>query len=171
MQKTVKRLLPILLVSGLIFNSSCLNNEEQEQRTFEDEMAELDAWLVKLNNSGYNIDTTELGVYYIVKEEGEGPFPKAGDTCFIDFLGYLPNGVVFESSEEYYDNGIWRFVYKKPDIIPGLEDGIGHMNKEARIEMIIPSHLAYGANGTANIPPYTTLLYTSKMHDLRPREQ
>jgi FKBP-type peptidyl-prolyl cis-trans isomerase FkpA len=171
MQKTIKLLLPFLLVSGLIFNYSCITDDDPEQRTFEDEMAELDAMLVKLNDSGYNIDTTEMGVYYLVKDPGEGPFPQAGDTCFIDFTGYLPNGVIFESSEEFYDNGIWKFVYGKPEIIPGLEDGIAHMNKGAKIEMIIPSNLAYGASGTANIPPYTTLLYTSKMHDLRPIDQ
>ncbi|MGM0619947.1 MAG: FKBP-type peptidyl-prolyl cis-trans isomerase [Bacteroidota bacterium] len=171
MQKTIKLLLSFLLINGLIFNYSCIKNNEQEQRTFDDEMAELDAMLVKLNDSGYNIDTTEMGVYYVVKEPGEGPFPKTGDTCFIDFTGYLSNGVMFESSEEFYDNGIWKFVFGNPEIIPGLEDGIAHMNKGAKIEMIIPSNLAYGANGTANIPPYTTLLYTSKMHDLRPKDQ
>ena len=171
MQKTIKLLLSFLLINGLIFSYSCITDDEPEPRTFEDEMAELDALLVKLNNEGFTLDTTEMGVYYLVQEPGEGPFPQTGDTCFIDFTGYLTNGVIFESSEEFYDNGIWKFVFGNPEIIPGLEDGIAHMNKGAKIEMIIPSNLAYGAKGTANIPPYTTLLYTSKMHDLRPKEQ
>lgn len=168
MQKYIKKIAISIMAVGLVFSLSCLNENGTEERTFEDELAELDSMLDKLAEAGYDIDTTSIGVYYIIKEEGEGPFPQPGDTCFIDYLGYFPDGTLFDRSEDYHSNGIWKFIYGNPDMIPGLKSGLGRMNEGAKIEMIIPSNLAYGAKGTANIPPYTTLIYLSKMHELNP---
>ncbi|HKL34308.1 MAG TPA: FKBP-type peptidyl-prolyl cis-trans isomerase [Tangfeifania sp.] len=168
MQKYIKKIAFYIVALGLVFNLSCINGEETEERTFDDELAELDSMLNKLTEAGYDIDTTSIGVYYIVKEEGEGPFPQPGDTCFIDYLGYFADGTLFDRSEDYHTNGIWKFLYGEPDMIPGLKSGIGRMNEGAEIEMFILSNLAYGESGTRNIPPFTTLIYLSKMHELNP---
>jgi len=168
MQKYIKIFTFILIIAGLFFYTSCIDDNDIESRDFDDEKAELDSMLNKLTEAGYDIDTTSIGVYYIVKEEGEGPFPQPGDTCFIDYLGYFADGTLFDRSEDYHTNGIWKFLYGEPDMIPGLKSGIGRMNEGAEIEMFILSNLAYGESGTRNIPPFTTLIYLSKMHELNP---
>ena len=91
--------------------------------------------------------------------------------CYISFNAFLASGAYFESSNEYFQDGIWGLSYKNPDsdIIPGLEEGIGKMNKGAQLEMYIPSHLAYGPEGTEGVPPFTTLVYFVKMHDMVPQ--
>lgn len=159
-----------ILISILILNFSC-QTENIEQRTFEQELRELETILENRIEKGVDIDTTDRRVFYYVIEDGHGPFPLEGDTCYIAYLGYLPGGALFYNSQNYYKDGIWKFLYKTPDIIPGLEDGIGQMNKGAKIEIIIPSPLAYGSSGTDIIPPYTTLIYILEMHDLRPRAE
>lgn len=171
MQKYFKTITFFLIFAGLGFAFSCNNENGIELRTFEDELAELDSILNKKIEAGYDIDTTSLGVYYIVRHEGEGPLPSKGDTCFIDYLAYFTNGTLFDSSDEHHPQGIWKFLYGEPDMIPGLKNGIGQMNEGAIHEMMILSNLAYGEKGTGTIPPYTTLIYIVEMNELIPVEE
>ena len=166
MFKTIKT---IAILFVFIFSiSSCLNNgSDIEPRTPEMEQAELNEFLKKLEADGFDVDTTDLGIYYVVQEAGEGLFPVEGDTCFMEYAGFFLDGSVFDTSHDHFPNGIWQFNYKETSLIPGFEDGIALLNKGAEIDMIIPSNLAYGA-GTSSIPPYTTLLFATKMHDLKP---
>ena len=167
MFKTIKT---VAILFAFIFTiTSCLTSvDDQEQRTPEMEAAEIDVVLKKLEDEGYDVDTTDLGVYYIVKEDGTGPFPAEGDTCYMEYTGYFIDGAVFDTSHDHFPNGIWEFNFKEISLIPGFDDGIALLNKDAEIDMIIPSSLAYGPTGTSGIPPYTTLLFATKMHDLKP---
>lgn len=171
MQKYIAKTGLFVLALSLILNLSCEKEEVIEKRTFEDELAELDSMLADRIADGYDIDTTELGVFYIVRDTGHGPFPEKGDTCFIKYRGYFPNGTLFDASQEYHPEGVWKFLYREPDIITGFESGIGHMNEGSELEMIIPSSLGYGEKGSANVPPYTTLIYVAEMIKLRPAEE
>ena len=163
-----------IFLSVLLFqiNFSCTTEDE---RTREMELAELDALIKKMESEGKDIDTTDLNVYYFVINEGEGPYPSENDSCWVEYVGYA-NNLKFEDSKEIHPpNGWWYFIYvpthsdtNPAHKIKGLIDGIGHMNKGSEIEMIIPSDLAYGSKGAANIPPYTTLIYRAIMRDMRP---
>jgi FKBP-type peptidyl-prolyl cis-trans isomerase len=54
-------------------------------------------------------------------------------------------------------------------MIPGWEDGLQVMNKDSRVQFIIPSELAYGSEGVgAKIPPYQTLIFVIKLFDIKP---
>src|SRR5690606_4141737 len=133
------------------------------ERTSSTEEEELNLSLENLEKAGYDIDTTELGVYYIMNKTGIGSFPVEGDTCMLIYTGFFLNGSVFDSSGDYYLDSIWQFNYKKVSLIPGFNDGIGLLNKGAEADIIVPSKLAYGASGYGAIPPYTTLVFTLKM--------
>ena len=167
MLKTIKT---VTILFAFIFTiTSCLTpGDDPEPRTPEMEAAEIDAVLKKLEDEGHDIDTTDLGIYYIVREEGTGPFPAERDTCYMEYTGYFIDGAVFDTSHDHFPNGIWEFNFKEISLIAGFEDGIALLNKGAEIDMIIPSSLAYGPLGTSGIPPYTTLLFATKMHDLKP---
>ena len=131
-------------------------------------MRELNAALESLIADGWDIDTSELGIYYIVHEEGEGPFAGEGDTLSLQYTGYLLGGLIFDASSNHYEDGIWEFVFRASELIPGFTDGLSVMNKGAAIDMIIPSPLAYGEEGKGLIEPFTTILFTAKLHDLKP---
>ena len=61
-------------------------------------MNELNAALAKLESEGFDVDTSELGIYYIIHTEGEGPLPQAGDSLQLEYTGYLLNGLIFDAS-------------------------------------------------------------------------
>ena len=56
-------------------------------------------------------------------------------------------------------DSIWQFQYKEVNLIPGFDDAIGLLSKDAEGDFIIPSELAYGTSGYNGIPPYTPLFF------------
>jgi FKBP-type peptidyl-prolyl cis-trans isomerase FkpA len=143
--------------------------QNEEQRTWEQEMDELNTMLKDLEAQGIDIDTTRLSVYYFVRKAGLGPYVKVGDSCSVSYISFFPNGRKFEDSRDIHPpNGKWNFVYKPPHAVLGLIDGIGYMNKGSEIELYISSDRAYGAKGSARVPPFTTLIYRVTLHDLKP---
>jgi FKBP-type peptidyl-prolyl cis-trans isomerase len=158
------------LVAVVFIMYSCFKNDD-EQRTLAIEMAEINEAILKLEQGGYNVDTTELGVFYILKKQGAGSYPQAGDTCYINYTGLFLNGTIFDASAYYEEDSIMNFIYKEQNFISGFNDGIALMNKGTSIELIVPSSLAYGAKGTLGIPPYSPLVFVVKMQNLKPKAE
>ena len=159
---------PILLIllSGWLFNS-CTKDPVYD-RSPEREQLELNSYISNLIRQGLKVDTTDLGVYYIVKNEGEGAYPQQGDTLTIGYSAYFIDGSLFDSSQLKNADGTFTFRFLVDHLIPGFEDGIKLMNKGELLEMIIPSDLAYGSIGTNLIPPYTSLIFVTELKDIKP---
>jgi FKBP-type peptidyl-prolyl cis-trans isomerase len=141
---------------------------EEPARTAETEKQELSQAIANLEKAGYDIDTTELGVFYVMDKQGAGPLPQKSDTCFLIYTGFFLNGAIFDSSGDYYLDSIYKFNYLEVNFIPGFNDGIALLNKGAEAEIIVPSNLAYGATGYGAIAPFTPLVFSMKMRDLKP---
>lgn len=169
MLKVTKYLLFLSGLSILLISTSC-DKEETEPRTREMEMAVLDKKLKELEARGIDIDTTNLSVYYFIIDSGQGPRVKVGDSCLVSYVSFLLKEPTFETFERSQDihppDGKWRFKYKPPHKVAGFINGIGYMNKGAEIEMYITSDNAFGSKGNSTVPPYTTIIYRAKMHDL-----
>jgi FKBP-type peptidyl-prolyl cis-trans isomerase len=164
MNKFLNTTFVLSIVAISFLNFGCNKNS----RDFEQEMTELKDFILEQEAKGIDIDTARTGIFYILKNEEEGPTPQQGDTCYIEYQCYLLNNKLIESSEDLYPpNGIWKFVYAPNDMIMGLRAGLSLMNTSCEMDIIIPSNMAYGKEGTANIPPYSTLIYVVKMHDLK----
>lgn len=164
-----KKMNLFILVCLVVFVAvSCKNDDDKVERTPEMEVEELNSALSSLTSMGYDIDTTDLGVYYIIHKEGTGLFPNTGDTLFLNYTGYLLDGTIFDASEYYYADSIWQFVYKEIDLIPGFDDALAIMNKGTEMDIIIPSELAYGSVGNGIIPPYATIMFSAKLVDIKP---
>ncbi|MEN8118320.1 MAG: FKBP-type peptidyl-prolyl cis-trans isomerase [Bacteroidota bacterium] len=169
MRNTLKAISLLLITVFILSFSSCLTEEEKIERTFETELIELDAFLAKIIDDGYDLDTTELGVYYLVYEEGEGAYPAEGDELSIKYTGYFTDGNIFDSTSDYYADGIWTFKYMDPEVglISGMTDGLAIMKKGSKYDLIIPSNLAYGSTGSGVVPPYTTLILSIELIDIQ----
>ena len=167
MTKTVAISLTILFA---LITSSCLDKVDDNPtgRNPEKEQRELNEALAKLISEGWDIDTTAMGIYYIVHEEGEGPLAQEGDSLSLEYIGYLLDGLIFDATSYHYEDDSWEFVFNSDELIPGFADGVSVMNKGAAIDMIIPSQFAYGEKGQGLIEPFTTLLFTAKLHELTP---
>ena len=170
MFKTIKTIAIFFAFTFFLMTTSCLNYEEEPGRTPEMEAEELTELLDNLEAEGYDVETTELGIYYIIHEAGPDSLPQvqAGDTCHLEYTGYLLDGTIFDASAYHHPDSIWEFIYLDIPLIPGFDDGIALMKKGTVLDMIIPSELGYGASGQYPIPPYSTLIFSAKMHDLKP---
>lgn len=159
-----------LFAIGIIVGmASCLENdiEEQPARTLNDELTELSVYLDTLTNRGLDIDTTAMGVYYVMDSEGEGAFPQAGDTCDVKYRGFFMNGTTFDASHYHNPDSIFSFVLEETQMIEGWDDGMQVLNEGAKAYLIIPSEFAYGSSGTYGIQPYETLIFEVDMVDIK----
>ena len=147
-------LLVLFLIVSLGF-VSCKTNEDE--RSFEKEMEFL-AEYIEINN--ITVNPTASGLYYIELTEGTGELPKTGDTVSVKYTGRLVDGSVFGSST--YD-----FVIGTDSVIKAWDEGIIFMKKGGTAVIIAPSTLAYGAVGYGSIPPYTTLIFSVELLDIK----
>jgi len=105
------------------------------------------------------------GVHYIVIKMGTGVRPTAADSIVINAIGIFPDGTVFEDT----------FQKKKAittltgNLIPGLNETIQLMPEGSVWRVFIPSVLAYGSAGLANvIPPNTALVFDITLMEVKP---
>ena len=158
--------LGVLLLAGVV---SCIDNDipNEPPRTKADEMADLKVYLDTLEGRGLDIDTTDLGVYYVVDKEGNGTFPQSGDTCIVNYSGFFMNGMMFDASHLHNSDSTFQFVLNTTPMIKGWEDGMKVVAEESRTYLIIPSEHAYGSTGYGGIGPYETLIFDIKMKDIK----
>ncbi len=113
-----------------------------------------------------NIQTTETGLMYIIKNEGEGETPQAGQTVVAHYSGYLPNGNKFDSS---VDRGQpFSFPLAQGRVIRGWDEGFGLFPVGTQALLIIPPDLGYGSRGAGNaIPPNSFLLFDVELLEVK----
>ena len=127
---------------------------------------------VKLNDdeikdyiSKNNLDaqrTTE-GLYYIINEEGTGDRPTVSDDVTVHYSGYLTTGSIFDPS---YDRGE-RVSFPLRGVIQGWQIGIPKIKEGGSCKLIIPSHLAYGANPPSrSIPENAVLIFDIELFEV-----
>lgn len=162
----------IIFLIGTIFlavGTSCMKIDVVEEPTWEVEQLNLDNYINKLITEGNDVDTTDLGIYYITLEEGTGDFPKTGDTLTVGYAGYFSNGYLFDTSAWHNrTDSTFTFVLGDPPMIEGWDDGMKVINKDAKVQLIVPSDYAYGGMGAGTIPPFQTLVFVVIMKDIKP---
>ena len=174
MLKSMKAVFFLIAITLILLTQSCLDSTVPELRTEETELQEIDFAIQKLETAGYDVDTTESGLYYVIQTQGTGPFPIEGDTCYVEYATYTIDGSLLDTSTDpsyNFPDGIWEMEYLESGTIAGFYEGLGMMNKGMEADFIIPSKLAYGEYGTNGIPEYTPLVFSVKLHDLKPKAE
>lgn len=155
----------LLAVTG----TSCLKINETAEPTREEELVNLDSYIENLISKGNDVDTTEIGVYYITIDEGTGEYPKIGDTLTVGYAAYFSDGYLFDSSIWHNTtDSTYTFVLGNPPMIQGWDDGMKVINKNAKVQLIVPSDFAYGSSGSGIVKPYQTLVFVVSMKDIKP---
>ena len=107
---------------------------------------------------------TPSGLYYKITKEGTGATPEKGTQVAVHYKGTLVDGTVFDSS--YQRDEPIKFTVGVGQVIPGWDEGILLLTKGAGARLVIPSHLAYGAQGAGGvIPPDATLIFDVELVD------
>jgi FKBP-type peptidyl-prolyl cis-trans isomerase len=107
---------------------------------------------------------TPSGLFYSITKEGSGATPEKGAQVAVHYKGTLVDGTVFDSS--YQRDEPIKFTVGVGQVIPGWDEGILILTKGAGARLVIPSHLAYGAQGAGGvIPPDATLIFDVELVD------
>ncbi|WP_201987418.1 FKBP-type peptidyl-prolyl cis-trans isomerase [Hymenobacter rubidus] len=111
---------------------------------------------------------TPGGTYYIMKKLGTGVSPKTGQTVRVLYRGtVLATGQEFDSSAKHGNEPI-AFALGTGQVIPGWDQGIAMLTKGSKAVLLIPSPLAYGAQGAgADIPANAVLRFEVELVDFK----
>ncbi len=89
--------------------------------------------------------------------EGQGDGVVVGDTITVNYIGVLPDGTVFDSSEIHGEP--FTFTVGQGKVIQGWEQGLLGMKEGGRRLLAIPPALGYGAQAIGQIPANATLIF------------
>jgi FKBP-type peptidyl-prolyl cis-trans isomerase FkpA len=106
--------------------------------------------------------TTPSGLKYIDVKVGTGASPRTGQTCVMNYTGWLYNGgkkgAKFDSSLDHGEP--FEFKIGMHQVIAGWDEGVATMKVGGKRTLIIPPSLGYGAQGAGGvIPPNATLMF------------
>ena len=124
-----------------------------------------------LTDNKIKVKPSASGLYYIETKKGSGEFPKSSDIVKVHYTGKLLDGTVFDSSVERGEPA----EFPLNGVIVGWTEGLQRMKKGGKATLLLPSSLAYGANGAGErIPPYSALLFDVELldfHSASPEQQ
>ena len=121
------------------------------------------------------------GVSVETVEAGSGPNPGPADVVFVNYVGKLPSGEVFDQSQELPIpvQGIFPEGTPLPldGMIPGFREGAQQMQKGGKYVMTIPPSKGYGEEAQTNpqtgeeiIPGNSELIFEVTLNDFMSRE-
>lgn len=116
---------------------------------------ELGAEFLAANKEKEGVVETESGLQYKIETEGTGIAPTMTDTVEVNYEGRLIDGTVFDSSYERGEST--KFPLDR--VIKGWGEGLTYIKEGGKIQLYIPSDLAYGSRGTGPIPGNSTLIF------------
>jgi len=152
----------LIIPSGLAYGEKGLGNivPPNTDITVDVELVDLKPYNPVSKWKILNKDTIETitGLKYIIVEEGDGDFIKNNDIVEVYYSGYFIDGELFDSSVEREES--LKFPVGADAVIDGWDEGIKFIKKGGKIQLIIPSKLAYGTDGIPSvIPPDTDLIF------------
>jgi len=107
-------------------------------------------------DKGLDPQKTASGMYYVIQEEGTGTILKHNDPFKAHYQGYFLDGKVFDSS---YKNG-QPIRHTVGGMIPGWNEALKTFKIGSKLQLLIPSRLAYGPRGFPGlIPPNSPLIF------------
>ena len=109
---------------------------------------------------------TSSGLYWKDLAAGSGAAIAPGQTAVVHYIGWLPDGTMFQSSREMGDPV--AVPVGVAQVIPGWDEGVAGMQAGGRRKLVIPPGLGYGAQGSGGlIPPNATLIFEIELLEIR----
>lgn len=168
-----KIVFPMLIVMSLVACNRQANNNfknpdavnnisaktaiQSVENSVEQQYAEVNRqWLVTHSKQD-GVKTTESGLQYVVKKEGDGKSPTINDIVRVKYTGKLIDGTVFDSTDK--NNGGESVMFPLAGVVKGWQEGLQLMREGAEYTLFLPAELAYGEQAVGSIPANSTLLF------------
>jgi cyclophilin family peptidyl-prolyl cis-trans isomerase len=165
-----------------VFNNYFKNIEEEQKEKIKRQEESKVKFLKFIEDNKAKATVLPSGLTIIKLKEGSGIKPKTGTKVNVYYAGYFTTGDLFDSNikevaqlhDKYNGTRDKKGGYKaipmaySPDaqLIPGFREGLQQMNYGDKIIALIPSHLAYGAQGARGvIPPNADLIFELEIVD------
>lgn len=147
----MKKYLLLLSVVIITLMMSCDNSAKISQ----EKQAQTDDSLIRVYlkaNPHIKAQKDPSGIYYQILSEGKGDHPKDNSLVTVNYTAALLNDMVVDKG-----NG-----YSSPldHLIKGWQIGIPLVKEGGSILLIVPSGLAYGANGAGRVPENSVLVFS-----------
>jgi len=128
----------------------------------------------EINALKVNGTKSKSGLIYEIVTLGNGKKPAASSKVFINYAGFLENGVQFDTTNEEIakqfgcynphkaaQNGYTPYpsTMENLQFIPGFVEGIKLLNFGGKAKLYIPSNLGYGAQGIGGVIPPNANIY------------
>lgn len=116
------------------------------------------------NKQKPGVKTTGSGLQYKVIEKGDGPVPDRNDVVTVSYVGKLPSGKVFDSTQPGE-----TATFPVKGVIPGWTEALQMMHEGAKYKLFIPPDLAYGQRGAGKlIGPNQVLVFSVTLKNVKP---
>ena len=111
-----------------------------------------------------NSDRTDAGLYIEVLDEGEGDPSGGSEKVAIYYVGWLPDGEVFDSNE---GEAALIVDLSEDFLIDGVMEGLQGIRLGERRRLVIPPDLGYGETGDLGyVPRNSWVVYEVRRVDL-----
>lgn len=137
-----------------------------------DELADLNRYMIQKDRERIQsyaerkqlvMTEAQTGLWYFIKNEGEGQYLKDFDKVEMEYECSLLDGTVCYSSEE---SGNKEIILGRSELEPGLYQGLRMLKPGGKAIFILPPFLAFGLKGDGkNIPARAVIVYN--IHILR----
>ena len=111
--------------------------------------------------------TTSSGLKFQVVKEGTGPTATDADVAFVEYIGRLQDGTVFDSNVGKQPAPL---PVKPGGLIPGFTEGLHFMRKDGVYRLRIPAKLGYGDQPKPGIPANSRLDFDVRVLGILPEE-
>jgi FKBP-type peptidyl-prolyl cis-trans isomerase len=131
---------------------------ENQARNREQEEQELVKLQQYVQNNNITVQPSATGVYYMESKKGSGKAPVTDQYATVHFTVSLLDGMKLFSTVERGEPIDFKVGSKFEN--PGFQEAVGKMKEGGKATAIVPSSMAFGAQGAGNIvPPFSTLYY------------
>lgn len=106
---------------------------------------------------------TPSGLYLQEVQEGEGPVARRTSRVWIEYVGWLPDGSIFDGN---VGGDPYHLRLGGNEVIRGWNEGIDGMKRGGIRKLVVPPHLGYGSRGRGDVPPGSTMVFLIELVDV-----
>ena len=162
-----------LLLIPIMVLCSCNNSQEKDvssEKLNSENLSDINNYLVEkdreriqnyIERKNLIMKEAPSGLWYFIKNEGEGNKLTDGDRITFSYKCYLLDGTFCYSSDKL---GPKEITLGRGELESGLYEGLKMLKSGGEAVFILPPYLAYGLIGDNNaIPPRATIVYEVKI--------